>query len=189
MRKATIHSFSLPGILFLLFSALPILSAKAQTYTKGTNVISASVGIDGWPIDQNNGYGTLLYALQYERGLWKVGPGVISLGAFAGTKRYDFYNVKDPRNNSTYTTFGLRGAYHFTELPVSNLDFYTGVMVSDDRNSFSANLQGEAALSKPFLGANIFVGGRYFFLGDLGAFAELCSAPYHFIDLGLAVKF
>jgi hypothetical protein len=68
-------------ITFLLFLSSSV-SAQTQAFTAGTNIVSAGLGFVGTASGANNVHSssaTPEYSLQYERGLWKAGPGLISL--------------------------------------------------------------------------------------------------------------
>ena len=130
-------------------------------------------------------------SLQYEHGLWEVGPGVISLGGYIGNKTYTYdymYTGNPYRYKWSYTTIGARGAYHFTGLDVDNLDLYGGLMLAYEALSFSDNQGGYTGTgygSKVDLG--VYVGGRYYFSSHVGAFAEL-GYSVAILNIGLVVK-
>ncbi len=184
----------------VLFLSLSIFSAKAQTYTVGTNVVSAGLGLGSSIAGYTYGSQSPAISLQYERGLWAAGPGVVSLGGYVGFKSY-----KDAGNDGygdsydykwNYTIIGVRGAWHYTGLSIPNLDLYGGVMLSYNHLSFSASYSdagGSYASSSGAsygsdLGFSAFVGGRYFFAGNLGAFVEL-GYGVSYANLGLTYKF
>ena len=79
-------------ILISLFVGVTMCStASAQSFVKGTNALAAGIGFGG-------SFGSFTYgsqspgiSVQYEKGVWEVGgPGVISLGGYAGTKGYKY---------------------------------------------------------------------------------------------------
>jgi hypothetical protein len=178
------------SLLFVVFVSLSV-SAQVNKYTVGTNVISAGFGL-GSDLGSGFGYGSQSPALslQYEHGFWEVGPGVISLGGYIGSKSYtDVYDYPY-RYKWNYTTVGVRGAYHFTGLDVDNLDLYGGLMLAYEVLSFSdsqpGGFAGNAYGSKVDLG--VYVGGRYYFSPHFGAFAEL-GYSVAILNLGISVKF
>lgn len=184
---------------FLLFFALFLsssVSAQSQAFTKGTNIISAGLGSEGFSGSAANNVlyssRTPEYSLQYERGLWKAGPGVISLGVFLGEASYQ-YDVITPTETSatlekwTYWEFGLRGAYHFTGLKIPNLDTYAGVMVSEYEQHTRFIAETTSSLYSHGQGPSIFAGARYFFWSHFGVYGELATAP--FFNGGIAAKF
>jgi hypothetical protein len=189
MKKAAIYSFSLPAILAVVLSTLSIGSAKAQTYKVGTNVIGVGIGTATDLVEYPHSFASPMFALQYERGIWNAGQGVISLGAYFGIKSYEYSPIKGDENKMTHTTLGLKAAYHFTGWDIPNLDPYAGLMLSNDHNSVTVDSQFNSGLSGNDVRVNAFAGARYFVQPHLGVFAELSTDPYHHIDLGLAIKF
>ena len=109
MKKSVLFS-----IVMLVVSVISTVPVKAQTYEVGTNVISGGLGL-GSSIAGGFTYGSQSpgISLQYERGVWEVGPGVISLGGYLGFKSYK-YNYNDGINAYSekwnYTIVGARGA-------------------------------------------------------------------------------
>ena len=190
MKKAI---FLLTGL--FVFS---IISVKAQTYKVGSNVVSAGVGLGSSITGFGYGSQSPALSLQYERGVWEAGPGVVSLGGYIGYKSYK-YSYSDGSGSYTeklkYTIFGVRGAWHYTGLNIDNLDVYGGVMLSYDHAGFSSNVStayGSSSSSggsfNSSVGFTAFVGSRYFFAGNLGGFAELGYGVSYF-TIGLAYKF
>jgi hypothetical protein len=190
MKKSAFVSTAL-----LLFCMLSIVTVKAQTYQAGNNVISAGLGL-GSSIGNGYTYGSQSpgFSLQYERGIWEAGPGVISLGGYLGFKGYSAsgsqggYTYDDKWN---YTIIGARGAYHFTGVPVENLDLYAGLMLSYDNLSFSTSTNIPGGLPGSYSSAfelTPFVGAKYYFAGNLGGFAEL-GYGVAFLNIGLSYKF
>jgi hypothetical protein len=184
---------------FLIIAFLSITSGvSAQEFAVGTNVISGGLGFGGY-------YGSYKYSsqspsisLQYERGIWPIdGPGVISLGGFAGFKTYKYdynfgqFNYKEKWN---YTVLGLRSAYHYTGLDVKNLDVYGGLMLSynilsysySDNDPFDNNSRSGNYNSR--LGLTLYVGGRYYLTDNLAGFMEL-GYGVAYVNLGLAYRF
>ena len=184
----------------VLFFSLSIFSAKAQTYKVGDNVVSAGIGLGSSIAGYSYGSQTPGISLQYDRGLWQAGPGVISLGGYLGFKSYK-YSASDGLNDSytekwSYTIIGARGAWHYTGLEVPNLDLYGGVMLSYNHLHFSgsySNGSGSYQTSSGVsygsdMGFSVFAGGRYYFAGHLAAFMEL-GYGVSYVNLGLAYKF
>ena len=183
--------------MLICLCTLLTFAVQAQTYTAGTNTISLGVGL-GSSIANGYTYGSQTPGLSfhYDRGIWEVGPGVISLGAYVGYKEYK-YSFNDGLGDNisekwNYTIFGIRGAYHFTGLHVDNLDLYAGAMLSYNHLSYSySDGQGGNSPGGSYgsdLGLTGFVGAQYFFAGNLAAFAEL-GYGVSIIDVGLSYKF
>ena len=192
MKKAV----NLLAVLFFL----SIVTVKAQTYSSGTNVISAGIGLGSSIAGYSYGSQSPAISLQYERGLWNAGPGVISLGGYAGFKTYKYsFNdgVGDHYNEKwSYTIIGIRGAFHYTGMKTPNLDVYGGLMLSYNHLSYTGSYSGPqgsySGSSGGSYGSNMgftaFVGARYFFAKNLGGFAEL-GYGVSYLNLGLAYKF
>lgn len=178
-------------LLLVLFSAAT--TVYGQAFKKGTNVIALGIGL-GSSLGYSYGSISPAFSAQYEKGLWEVGPGVISLGGYVGfiSQKYTAANYKQKWN---YTIIGVRSAYHytgFTSGKLANLDLYAGVMASYHITSYSYNYYGtgsRASESYPSaLDANIYVGGRYYFTNNIAAFAE-AGYGISYLTLGLAFKF
>jgi len=191
MKKTT---FLLPVLLLL-----SIVTVKAQTYSKGTNVISAGIGLGSSIAGYTYGTQSPGFSFQYEKGIWEAGPGVVSLGGYLGLKSYK-YSYHDGYGDSyenkwNYTIIGARGAWHYTELKTANLDLYGGLMLSYNHLSFSDSYSGPAGNYAhaggsygSTIGFTAFVGARYFFAKNLGGYAEL-GYGVSYLNLGLTYKF
>lgn len=183
-------------LLFIGLSAM--MATRAQQFQKGTNVVSAGIGLGSSILSYSGTSQTPAISLQYERGVWDVGgPGVISLGGYAGFKGYKYsgkygsYNFEQKWN---YTVIGVRSAYHYNGLKADKVDLYGGVMLSYNILKYSytdnsgqgvysgAGSYGSAA------GFSIYIGGRYFFTDNLAAFMEL-GYGVAYLNLGVALKF
>jgi hypothetical protein len=187
--------------IFMTIAALVLLahaahSQDSKAYKVGDNVISAGIGLGSSIGSFTYGTQTPGFSAQYERGLWEAGPGVISLGGYVGIKSFS-YDYADYGENYqskwNYTIVGVRGAYHYTGFNVDKLDVYGGLMLSYDALSFTDNdasngqsYGGTATGSS--VGLTAFIGGRYYFAGNLAAFAEL-GYGVSYLNLGLAYKF
>jgi hypothetical protein len=184
-------------ILILFFVAVTGI-ASAQEFGEGTKVLSAGIGFGG-------AYGFSSYSsqspalsLQYEHGIWPVGgPGVISLGGYAGIKSFRSehslgqYYYKQKWN---YVVLGLRSAYHYTGHEVDNLDIYGGAMLSYNilTYSYSDNDPGPDATFRgnygSAVGLTLYVGGRYYLAPNVAAFMEL-GYGVSYLTLGAAFRF
>ncbi|MDO4771113.1 opacity family porin [Porphyromonas sp.] len=111
--------------------------------------------------------------------------GSIGAGAYIG---YTSYKIKDSNLSANYTILGARGAYHHELHP--KVDTYAGMIVG---LAFS---NGELLKDKDFgrsysstkLAYGVFVGARYMFVENIGAFAEL-GWGVSAVNVGLALKF
>src|SRR5690349_19612724 len=77
------------------------MSVNAQRFVKGTNIVSAGIGLGSSILSYSGTSQTPALNLQYERGIWDMGgPGVISLGGYVGYKGYKYTGKFDAYNYS-----------------------------------------------------------------------------------------
>jgi hypothetical protein len=181
----------------LLAATFCTITTHAQFFEKGTNVISAGVGLGGHFGSFSYGSQTPGLSIQYEKGIWETGgPGVISLGGYAGVKGYKYSGSSGSYSYSekwNYTVLGVRSAYHYNGINNEKFDVYGGLMLSynilsykfSDNGSSSTHLSGNYGSA---VGFSLYAGGRYLFTDNLGAFAEL-GYGVSYLTLGLAYKF
>lgn len=113
-------------------------------------------------------YGTGLgFKAAIERGMWQLGPGVLSLGLQAGGA---FSNANYIGNSYRSNIFivAARSAYHFG-WNVPNLDTYAGVSAGPGFRSYgySGNKSNDVVVAPGF-----FVGGSYYFSPNIGVNVE-----------------
>ncbi|PKA99452.1 hypothetical protein B0O79_3163 [Flavobacteriaceae bacterium MAR_2009_75] len=173
------------SIIYLAIAFLTLSFTQAQEFSQGTNVINAGIGFGGYYYGGSLSNQSPVFSVSYERGIWDVpGPGVVSLGGYIGYKRFSYDDTFFNDNYSwSYTTVGVRGAYHYTGFDIDNLDVYGGAMVSfriyggDDYSDYR---------SRP--GAGAFVGGRWYFSESFAGFAEAgYGAAY--LTIGASFRF
>jgi hypothetical protein len=179
-------------LLFMWVLAL-VFSARAQEFQKGTNIVSAGIGLGSSILSYSGASQTPAVSLQYERGVWDIGgPGVISLGGYVGYKGYNFSGA-DFSEKWHYTVLGVRSAYHYNGLNVDKLDLYGGVMLSYNLLSYSFtdntgyNVAGSGSYGST-VGFSLYAGARYFFTDHLAVLAEL-GYGVAFLNVGIAAKF
>lgn len=194
MKKKIILS----AFLFLLV-ATTFNTVKAQSFQKGTNVVSLGVGLGSSLLSYSGSSQTPAISAQYERGIWDIGgPGVISLGGYIGDKNYKYsgkvlgYSWSEKWN---YTIVGVRSAYHYTGIDNKKIDVYGGIMLSANIVSYkytdnSGYNNGYANAGNYNSGAGFtgFVGGRYFFTNNIAAMAEL-GYGVSYLTIGASLKF
>lgn len=181
--KKTITALALAAI-----TMFTVQFVSAQEFSQGTNVINAGIGIGGnfYFGDLGTSSQGIGLNLSYERGIWETADiGIVSLGGYLGYKSYK----SDPffggeTFNYSYTIIGVRGAFHYTGLNVDNLDVYGGAMLSFNIASFDGD--GDLLDSRP--SGTVFVGGRWYFTENFGAFAE-AGYGVAFLSLGVAFRF
>lgn len=169
------------------------VAARGQEFQKGTNIVSAGVGLGSSILSYSGASQSPAFSVQYERGVWDIGgPGVISLGGYAGFKGYSF-SGPDYSEKWHYTVLGIRSAYHYNGLNVDKLDVYGGVMLSynilsysvSDNSGYSVSGTGTYGNAAAF---SIYVGARYFFSDHIAVLAEL-GYGVAYLNVGLAAKF
>jgi hypothetical protein len=172
--------------------------ASAQEFSEGTNVLSAGVGFGGAYGSYSHSSQSPALSLQYEKGIWPVGgPGVISLGGYAGIKSFRYehhigqYFYKEKWN---WVVLGLRSAYHYNGHNVDNLDIYGGAMLSYNILSYSYS-DNDPFPDDDFrgsygsrVGLSLYLGGRYYLAENVAAFMELGYGVSYF-TLGAAFRF
>jgi hypothetical protein len=173
-------------VVFLLafFLTTSTFKANAQTFRKGNLLVNAGLG-----------FGYFNSTLPGRAGL-PVGATVnveysimdeIAVGGYVAFTRgsYDYYNnVNNDRYYWNSVDVGVRGSFHFAELlrvREKKFDPYAGVML------------GFANRSADYLGhtwvrGGVFVGARYFFSPNFGAYGE-AGYGVHPITLGLSFRF
>jgi len=184
-------------LLLMLLAAFAI-GARAQKFQKGTNIVSAGIGLGSSILSYSGASQTPAINLQYERGVWDVGgPGVISLGGYAGYKGYDYSGKVSTYSYSQkwhYTVIGARSAYHYHGFKSDNLDVYGGLMLAYNilKYSYTDNSpSGSYSASGSYgstVGLSLYLGGRYFFTDNIAALLEL-GYGVSYLNIGIALKF
>src|SRR5579862_4922750 len=146
------------------------LASHAQEFQKGTNILSAGIGLGSSILSYSGASQTPAINLQYERGVWNIGgPGVISLGGYVGYKGYSYSSGESNYSYSEkwhYTVVGVRSAYHYNGLDAKKLDLYGGVMLaynllsySYSDNNGSSSVTGSASYGST-VGLSLYLGAR-----------------------------
>jgi hypothetical protein len=185
-------------IVLLIWASAITMAGQAQRFEKGTNVVSAGIGLGSAILSYSGASQTPALSLQYERGMWDLGgPGVVSLGGYVGYKGYSYSGGANTYKFSEkwhYTVVGVRSAYHYTGLKVDNLDVYGGVMLAYNLLSYSYSDNGgggsfgNSGAYGSTVGFSLYVGGRYYFSDNLAALAEL-GYGVAYLNVGIALKF
>ncbi len=177
------------NLLLTFIAILASVNIHAQAFENGTTAANAGIGL-GTAL---NGLGNARPALSIsvDHGLWDIGgPGVISLGGYLGNTGYK-YDSMGYTAKWNYFVIGARGAYHyngFEDLP--ELDLYGGVMLAYNIVKYTHDGPG-ADLANNYgsgLGFSGFIGGRWFFSDNFGAFAEL-GYGVSVLNIGVTYKF
>ncbi len=172
-------------IAFLCFAA--VTQVNAQAFEKGTSALNLGIGIGG-----SYGGGAGITSLpqfnaSFEKGIWEIGgPGVVSLGGFLGYKSYKFDSWD---GKWSYSTIGVRSAYHYNGIDNEKIDLYGGVMAAYYLYKYSGSYSYSG--SGGGVGFSLFAGARYFFAPKFGVYAEVGGGSYNFslLKAGIALKF
>ena len=184
-------------VLLVATMVLATFECLAQPFEVGSNVAGAGIGLGGSFGLGRYGSATPGISVQYEHGLVDgPGPGVISLGGYLGTKSYRYDGRYDGfwyKERWRYTILGVRSAYHYTGLPIDELDVYGGAMLSYNILSYKYSdndplFNYHDGTYGSHLGFSIYVGGRYYLMENVAAFAEL-GYGVSYLTLGASVKF
>lgn len=172
----------------ILFAVLCVSIAQAQPFQQGTTMGNLGIGL-GTGL---GGLGTARPAISIsaDHGVWDIGgPGVISLGGYLGTTGYKYTNGGYTAKWN-YFIIGARGAYHYNGFEVPELDVYGGVMLGYNIVNYSTDGSGYDYSGNygSDLGFSGFIGGRWLFSDNLGAFAELGFGVSN-LNIGLTYKF
>ena len=185
-------------LLMLVAVAGLVLSVRAQEFVKGTNIVSAGIGLGSSILSYSGASQTPALSLQYERGVWDIGgPGVVSLGGYIGYKGYSSSGKAGSFSYDQkwhYTVVGLRSAYHYNGFDAEKLDVYGGAMLSYNHLSYSYNdnggggsVTGSGSYGSA-VGLSLYLGGRYFFTDNIAALVEL-GYGVSYLNVGIAIKF
>jgi hypothetical protein len=167
-----ILKITLLALLVAVAAPKTILAAGPLDPVKlGTWVINAGTGPGTYYFGNGSGFGPALKG-SFEKGMWDVGPGVITLG---GEATFSFFSQHYGDGwNETWTNFifGARGAYHYG-WNVEGLDTYGGIPLGmgfcmhtyDDH-------PGSAGSTPVFPYGGIFFGASYFFNKSIGINGE-----------------
>ncbi len=138
------------------------LSASAQKFTKGTDYLSATVGVGNDNI--------LPIAVQYEKGVYDINADMaIGAGAHAGLAFL---------NKSSLFSLAASGTYHYTAF--ESWDLYGALRLG------FINTEWDSEATPVFWDFN--VGARYFFNEEFAAMVELGSNISYF-NLGVTYAF
>lgn len=183
-----------------LAASLPSL-ATAQ-FNDGENVLGAGLGLlggysSGW---SGGGYSqSPAINLHFDHAMGELGPGTWGLGGYFGYKtskyRSRYLTYYDVDYRYTHIVIGARGTWHYNEWHGdSNLDTYGGLMLGFHSSSYKDRTNygryghlNTYSYSGGGLGFGAFLGARYYFSDQIGAYSEL-GYGLTFFQLGVAVK-
>lgn len=147
-------------------------SAASNPFRKGTTTLNLGVGFGSYYNDEFRSSSSIGTKAALEFGIWKAGPGVISLGAQAGAvlaNRANNRNREDFRSRAVI--LAGRSAWHYG-WKVPGLDTYAGgsAGIRFYHYSYKNGRDYSDDYADPVLGA--FAGVSYFFTERFGVNAE-----------------
>jgi hypothetical protein len=178
----------------VIFSVGFCTTSQAQLFTPGEKVLNIGLGFG--PTWYTGGAYTssvppISVYLDYG---WRddIGPGTIGLGGYVGYSSYKWeYTYPGYSYGWKYTSvlIGALGTYHL-EL-VEDLDTYTGLLlgfrVLSAKETGTVPLVNNYSASSSGLAGSWFIGAKYYFSDNFGAFAELGYGIAYF-TLGVSLK-
>ena len=164
----------IPAILFCLFLGSPGIAAAqsdrdaVNPFEKGSVTFSAGAGVGN---EYNSNYYNSAFGTKavFEAGLWKAGPGTISLGVEVGGT-FSNGGTLDDYKARTVIVAG-RSAWHHG-WNVKGLDTYAGLAAGAGFNQYTYNKNGTVRQNEviPVFGG--FVGASYFITPSFGVNVE-----------------
>ena len=196
MKKRSSYLFMIVAAFFL---ALQVSQAQppVNPVDKDTWILNLGIGPCTHPF--GNGYGLGIGGkLSFEKGMWKVGPGVITLGGDFGLsfswRSWTFLEYKlSERWGNLF--LAARGAYHYG-FNVKGLDVFGGIPLglgldnythTGSHGIYTWSEVGGGTHSPIFPYVGVFVGASYFFNNTIGLCGEL-GYNLTYANIGLVFK-
>jgi hypothetical protein len=150
----------------IIYAAGPLDPVKL-----GTWIVNGGIGPGAHYFGNGAGFGPALKG-SFEKGMWDLGPGVITLGGEATFSFFSHHYGQDWNESWINFIFGARGAYHYG-WDVEGLDTYGGIPLGigfcihtwDDH-------PGNSGYQPVYPYAGIFFGASYFFNKSIGINGE-----------------
>jgi len=174
------------GVVAMSAAALISNQAQAQkgngsgnTFDVGSTTLNIGIGLGRGSYGGYGYYGSSYYGYgnafgvkaAIERGMWQLGPGVLSLGAEVGGS---FSNAHYSGYKSNIIIVAVRSAYHFG-WNVDKLDTYGGVSLGPGFRSYNytdQQVSNKYTKHDVVVSPGIFVGASYFFSPNIGVNVE-----------------
>jgi hypothetical protein len=149
---------------------------SSNTMEEGTITVNIGVGLgrssfggSGLYNSSYYGYGTGLgVKAAIERGMWQLGPGVLTLGLEAGGS---FSSGSLSGYKSNIIIVAARSAYHFG-WNVDKLDTYGGVSIGPGFRSYDYYTTSSNTKHDVVVAPGVFVGASYYFSPNIGVNVE-----------------
>lgn len=173
-------------IFAVFFLAVTQSTVKAQAFKNGDMVANFGLGF-GW---YGYGYGATslpAFSLSVEKGIKEIeNVGPLSIGGIVGFKHASY--LTDYTWNDII--IAARGAIHYDLFKNEKVDTYGGVALGVRLQTYSHPDFGFGSGKTNYTHGlfALYIGGRYFFSDNLGAFAEL-GYGLGYLTLGLSYKF
>ncbi len=188
--KKRIATFLTCGLLTAALVFIPF-KVKAQEFDLGDKVLNFGIGIGStWGLSGSTTLPPLSVSFDYAL-RDDIGPGILGVGGIIGYESHKWtatwsggeYGWKQSR-----LLIAAMGTYHY-EL-VENLDTYAGIILGFRSNSYKEigdYPYWDYSSTSSGIDGGFFVGGKYFFSDNLGAFAEF---GYHmaWLTLGISLR-
>ncbi|HZH87584.1 MAG TPA: hypothetical protein VFD78_00240 [Chitinophagaceae bacterium] len=163
---------------------------NSGSFDKGTSILSLSYGV----FDYKHGFKDEFYKAnshlgpfhaQIEQGvLEELGVGFRMGVAFSEGKHNTF------QFNTTSFTLGLHAIYHFNRfIPVEPLDVYLGAGVGGRYNVLAFERNEMTGVEEFKVNPVAFLGVRYYFVPNVGVFAQGGYDGFSTIQAGLSFRF
>ena len=160
----------------LLFCAMISVSVNAQdVFVKGDKVVNLGIGVGS--TYSTYGGSAIPIAASFEM---CIKDNLFDEKSSLGVGAYFGFASK---NSWTFLYPGVRGALHYQF--VDKLDTYAGLMIGIRHLSWGG---GGYSASYTDLIVPFYIGGRYYFTDNVGAFAEL-GYGIAYLQLGISFKF
>ncbi len=169
------------------------LAGAQEVFRKGDLVFNAGIGLNN-SLYTGSGYKTTVPPLSISgefgilEDLINDDNGSIGIGGYLGITGSKYEPIADYGYKYSSIIIGARGAFHYQFVP--NLDTYAGAMLG--YNVVSAKTFGSgtglASASASGFTFSLFVGARYWFTPNVGAFTELGYGISN-VNLGVAFRF
>ncbi|MEI8005634.1 MAG: hypothetical protein WCI48_05465 [Bacteroidota bacterium] len=173
---------------FLFFDSTPVKAQNGPVNPMKEDawIVNASFGA-GTPFFGNgNGFGPAA-KFSFEKGMWEVGPGTITLGAEVTFSYFGYKYGNNWHENWFNFIAGARSAYHYG-WGVKGLDTYAGIPLGFGLCMNSHDAEGgyhTATPIYPYFG--IFFGASYYFNRNIGVYGEFgYSSTY--ANMGIVFK-
>jgi len=178
-------TFIILALLAISFTSLaqkgPISPMKEDSW-----ILNVSFGAGTPYFGNGDGFGPAA-KFSFEKGMWKVGPGVITLGAEVTFSYFSNYYGEGWHENWFNFIAGARSAYHYG-WNVRGLDTYAGIPAGFGFCAYNHD-QAEGFHSPmpfyPYFG--VFLGASYFFTPEFGIYGEF-GYNSTYANIGLAFK-